>query len=114
MRISSPHRTNLRDKVAPAWTYVSPRLAARIWAIKHETLAFITFDDAETTSPVALAPLAILTERAPVTPEMALRLGKLCGDGPELWLNLQSWHKLERLSQTKRAEIAAIPTLAAE
>jgi addiction module HigA family antidote len=27
---------------------------------------------------------AILTERAPVTPEMALRLGKLCGNGPEL------------------------------
>jgi len=57
---------------------------------------------------------AILTERAPVTPEMALRLGKLCGNGPELWLNLQSRFDLERLSKTKRAEIAAIPTLAAE
>ncbi len=57
---------------------------------------------------------AILTERAPVTPEMALRLGKLCGNGPELWLNLQSRYDLERLSKTKRAEIAAIPTLAAE
>jgi len=57
---------------------------------------------------------AILTERAPVTPEMALRLGKLCGNGPELWLNLQSRYDLERLSKTKRAEIAAIPTLEAE
>jgi antitoxin HigA-1 len=57
---------------------------------------------------------AILTERAPVTPEMALRLGKLCGNGPELWLNLQARYDLERLSKTKRAEIAAIPTLAAE
>ena len=44
---------------------------------------------------------------------MALRLGKLCGNGPELWLNLQSRFDLERLSKTKRAEIAAIPTLAA-
>jgi addiction module HigA family antidote len=33
---------------------------------------------------------SILTERSPVTPEMALRLGKLCGNGPELWLSLQT------------------------
>jgi addiction module HigA family antidote len=57
---------------------------------------------------------AILTERAPVTPEMALRLGKLCGNGPDLWINLQGRYDLERLSKIKRAEIAAIPTLAAE
>jgi addiction module HigA family antidote len=57
---------------------------------------------------------AILTEHAPVTPEMALRLGKLCGNGPELWLNLQSRFDIARLSKTKHAEIAAIPTLAAE
>lgn len=57
---------------------------------------------------------AILTERSPVTAEMALRLGKLCGNGPELWLNLQTRYDLDRLSKTKRDEIAAIPTLAAE
>lgn len=56
----------------------------------------------------------ILSERAPVTPEMALRLGKLCGNGPELWLALQSRHDLDRLGKAKRAEISAIPTLAAE
>src|ERR1043166_8707102 len=54
---------------------------------------------------------AILTERTPVTPEMALRLGKLCGNGPELWLSLQSRYDLARLSRMKQAEIAAIPTL---
>jgi addiction module HigA family antidote len=26
----------------------------------------------------------------PVTPEMAVRLGKFCGNGPRLWLGLQS------------------------
>jgi addiction module HigA family antidote len=57
---------------------------------------------------------SILTERAPVTPEMALRLGKLCGNGPELWLALQARFDLERLGQAKRAEIEAIPTLVAE
>lgn len=57
---------------------------------------------------------AILTERAPVTPEMALRLGKLCGNGPELWLALQTRYDLERLREAKRSEIDAIPTLGAE
>ncbi|MFZ3237345.1 MAG: HigA family addiction module antitoxin [Stellaceae bacterium] len=55
---------------------------------------------------------AILTERTPVTPEMALRLGKLCGNGPELWLALQARFDLERLGEAKRSEIEAIPTLA--
>ncbi len=57
---------------------------------------------------------AILTERAPVTPEMALRLGKLCGNGPDIWLALQSRYDLERLREAKRSEIDAIPTLVAE
>lgn len=57
---------------------------------------------------------AILTERTPVTPEMALRLGKLCGNGPDLWLALQARFDLSRLRQAKQAEIDAIPTLAAE
>jgi addiction module HigA family antidote len=56
---------------------------------------------------------AVLTERTSVTPEMALRLGKLCGNGPELWLALQTRYDLERLSHEKAAEIAAIPTLQA-
>jgi antitoxin HigA-1 len=53
----------------------------------------------------------ILTERAPVTPAMALRLGKLCGNGPNLWLNLQRdfdlWHAEQRLG----GELKRIPTL---
>ena len=57
---------------------------------------------------------SILTERALVTAEMALRLGKLCANGPELWLALQSRYDLERLSRSKRSVIEAIPTLVAE
>lgn len=57
---------------------------------------------------------AILTERQPVTPLMALKLGKLCGNGPELWLALQARFDLDRLGKAKRTELAAIPTLAAE
>jgi addiction module HigA family antidote len=54
-----------------------------------------------------------LTERGSVTFQMALRLGKLCGNGPELWLALQTRYDLERLSREKAAEIEAIPTLQA-
>ena len=47
----------------------------------------------------------------PVTPDMAVRLGKLCGNGPRLWLNLQSaydlWHAERRVDTRK------IPTLQA-
>ena len=42
---------------------------------------------------------AILIGRAAVTPIVALKLGKLCGNGPELWLNLQTRYDLERLGR---------------
>jgi addiction module HigA family antidote len=54
---------------------------------------------------------AILREEAPVTAAMALRLGKLCGNGPELWVNLQSRYDLDRLSRELGDELASIPTL---
>lgn len=38
----------------------------------------------------------ILGERKPVSPEVAVRLGKAFGDGPEAWLRMQAaydaWH----------------------
>ena len=53
----------------------------------------------------------ILEERQPVTPVMALRLGKLCGNGPDLWLNLQKRYDLLRAEQELGEKIDAIPTL---
>src|SRR5260221_13340347 len=53
----------------------------------------------------------ILEERQPVTPMMALRLGKLCGNGPELWLNLQKRYHLQRAEQGLGEKIKAIPTV---
>jgi len=54
---------------------------------------------------------AILREEAPVTAAMALRLGKLCGNGPDLWVNLQARYDLDRLSRELGDELADIPTL---
>lgn len=56
---------------------------------------------------------AILAERAGVTPEMAVRLGKLCGNGPGLWLRMQQAYDLWRAEQAMAEVIAAIPTLRA-
>lgn len=55
----------------------------------------------------------VLREKASVTPEMALRLGKLCGNGPGLWLNLQIAYDLERESARLAGALEAIPTVAA-
>jgi addiction module HigA family antidote len=52
----------------------------------------------------------ILAGRAAVTPEMAVRLGKFCGNGPGLWLRMQQaydlWHAEQRLAK----ELERIPT----
>jgi plasmid maintenance system antidote protein VapI len=46
-----------------------------------------------------------------VTPAMALRLGKLCGNGPVLWLNLQRTYDLRKAEEDMGDASAAIPTL---
>ena len=55
----------------------------------------------------------ILAEKAAVTPEMAVRLGKLCGDGPRVWLAMQQAHDLWLAERALATTIAAIPTLQA-
>ncbi len=37
---------------------------------------------------------SLLAERSGITAEMALRLGKLLGNGPQLWLDLQTNYDL--------------------
>jgi antitoxin HigA-1 len=56
----------------------------------------------------------IIEEKQPVTPAMALRIGKLCGNGPDLWLNLQRRFDLQREGKALAEEIKRIPTLQAE
>ena len=56
---------------------------------------------------------AILSEQAPVTAPMALRLGRLFGNGPELWLNMQSNYDLETIGRAMAREIARIPKIKA-
>jgi addiction module HigA family antidote len=52
----------------------------------------------------------LLAGEIAVTPEMALRLGKFCGNGPALWLSMQAAHDLWKAEQVLATEIARIPT----
>lgn len=84
----------LRQDVLPA-TGKSKTEIARLLGISRQTL----YD--------------ILDEKQPVTPAMALRLGKLLGNGPDLWINLQRTYDLAVAERELAGEIRKIPTLSA-
>jgi addiction module HigA family antidote len=53
----------------------------------------------------------ILNEKAPVSAEMAVKLGKLCGNGASAWVNLQRAYDLWHAE--RRVDVSRIPTLQA-
>jgi len=56
---------------------------------------------------------AILAERAGISAEMAVRLGKFCGNGPGLWLRMQQAHDLWKAEQAMADVVKRIPTMRA-
>ena len=52
----------------------------------------------------------ILSEKAPVTPEMAVRLGKFIGDGPDVWVRMQAAHDVAKARIAMAKEVKKIPT----
>jgi addiction module HigA family antidote len=84
----------LREEVLPALGKPKTEIA-RLLGISRQTL----YD--------------ILDEKQPVTPGMALRIGKLLGNGPGLWINLQRAYDLAVAERELAAEIKKIPTLTA-
>jgi addiction module HigA family antidote len=52
----------------------------------------------------------ILAGERAITPEMAVRLGKFCGNGPGLWLRMQVAHDLWAAERALCEEIKNIPT----
>jgi addiction module HigA family antidote len=55
----------------------------------------------------------ILKERQPMTPGMALRFGKLLGNGPDIWIDLQRRYDLYVAEKQLGKVLAKIPTLTA-
>jgi addiction module HigA family antidote len=82
----------LRDVVIPA-TGRSKTEIARLLGISRQTLH------------------EILGCRQPVTPAVAVRLGKLFGDGAAVWLRMQAAHDLWRAE--REVDTSQIPTIRA-
>jgi addiction module HigA family antidote len=55
----------------------------------------------------------VLNEKQPITANLALRIGKLVGGGPDIWLRMQSEYDLEIAEKALAKEIKRIPTLEA-
>jgi antitoxin HigA-1 len=83
----------LREEILPALDRSKAEIA-RLLGVSRQTL----YD--------------ILKEKQPVTPGMALRLGKLCGNGADLWLNLQKRYDLQQAERELGPDIKNISTLA--
>lgn len=81
----------LREDVLPAMK-VSVSKAAMEMGISRQTLH------------------RLLNESIGVSPEMALRLGKFCGNGPGLWLRMQASYDLWQAEQRLGNEVRSIPT----
>lgn len=55
----------------------------------------------------------LIREKQSVTPDTALRLGRVFGTSPEFWMNLQIQHDLSVASIAVRDELAAIKAVQA-
>jgi len=51
----------------------------------------------------------ILEKRKPVSPAVAVRLGKLFGDGPGIWVRMQAAYDTWQAEQA--VDVSAIPTI---
>jgi addiction module HigA family antidote len=55
---------------------------------------------------------AILAEDVPITPNIALRLGKFLGNGPELWMDMQVAHDLAVTARAMKRELNGVRKVA--
>jgi len=51
----------------------------------------------------------ILAGTTAITPEMALRLGRFCGNGPGLWLRMQQGYDIWHAERRLRDQLEKIP-----
>ena len=55
----------------------------------------------------------ILNEKQPITAQMALRIGKLCGNGGDMWIRLQTRYDMAMAEIELGDALDAIPMLQA-
>ena len=84
--------------------------------LREDVLPVLKKPKSEIASPLGVSRQTlydILNEKQPVTPAMALRFGRLFGNGPDLWINMQRRYDLHMAEQLLKKELSAIPTLKA-
>jgi addiction module HigA family antidote len=84
----------LREDVLPALR-ISVTAAANTRGVSRQTLH------------------AILSERAAVTPDLAVRVGRLCGNGAMTWLRMQQFRDPWIAGRNVAAVVPSIPTMTA-
>ncbi len=63
--------------------------------------------------PDALSVEAVLAEQAPIDAAFALRLGKVFGQDPNLWMRMQASHDVSKTAIAEREELRRITRIAA-
>jgi|SRR5262249_5146359 len=53
----------------------------------------------------------VMAGEQPITPEVAVRMGKLVGNGGEIWLRMQAKYDTWEATNRLRAELEQIPTM---
>jgi antitoxin HigA-1 len=83
-------------------------------AVIADILATLRVSSRHAAGALHVSPMAlnnIISGKTGVSAKMALRLGRLFGNGPELWLNLQRDYDLWHGSRVMQDELAAIKPL---
>ena len=98
-----------------AHSSVTPKRAPTLpgEVLKEDVLPALGLSVAEAATQLGVSRQAlykILNCKTAVTPEMALRLGKWCGNGPGLWLRMQQANDLWVAEQDMSSTLAAIPS----
>lgn len=96
-KLASPHPhpgEHLREDWMPEFEIKAPSLAKRL-GVPRSTLQ------------------NVLEERSGVTAELALRLSRVFGTTPELWMNLQAEHDLSKAELALARELKAVTPLRA-
>ena len=75
----------------------------------------VSVTDAATALGVTRVSLSrVLNGKAGVSAEMAVRLGKWLGTGPEVWINMQAQYELWKAEQALKTMVRKIPRLKQE
>jgi addiction module HigA family antidote len=85
--------------------------------LRHQIINRMGIRQAALAHAMGISPVRInqiINGHAPITPEMALRIGKVTGTEPEYWLALQSEFDLFRTRRRLEGELRILPSLAPE